>query len=511
MSLVPAILLNPLGLLVGAALTVVGVRLLRSLVRAKVAWWPNVASPLLLYGPALGLLCASWWGGGPVMFGYGEDRWLVNVAWSVLVFFAATSVLAVARKFFQSHVVREELGIKVPDLLLDGARYLLWVAMVFAVVGGIWGRTDWFSTLFTASAVGTVILGFALQETLANFFAGVSLLTERIYTPGDWIALGETEGEVLRISRRSTQIRTRTHDILTLANRQIGAGPVRNLSRPDGLHAEFVVVSAPYDAPPNKVRAALAAAAQACPQVLREPAPRIRLHRYGDSGIDYQLKIFMRDVAGAPDIRSAVQVQVWYEFRRADISFPYPVRELRRLPDAAPTQLTPETVRASLQATSLFAALPDPVLQELATGTRTLDYADGEGIVEEGAPGDACYVVYAGRVVVSVAGASAQRKVAELGPGSLFGEMSLLTGESRSASVHAVGDVRLLALSSGVLGSALQQHADLAQDLAEMVTLRREGLVEARAQLDADTKARVARETVKLSALIRRFLHLPLK
>ena len=509
MNLVPAVLLNPLGLLVGIALLGFGVKLLRSLVRAKVAWWPNVAAPLLLYGPALGLLLASWWGGGPVIFGEGEERWLVNVAWSILVFFAATSALSVARKFLQSHVVREELGIRMPELLLDGARYLLWVAMIFVVVGGIWGREDWFSTLFTASAVGTVILGFALQETLANFFAGVSLLAERIYAPGDWVVLGDIEGEVLRISRRSTQLRTRSHDIVTLANRQIGAGAVRNLSRPDGLHAEFVVLSAPYDAPPNKVRDALAAALQACPRVLRDPPPRIRLQRYADSGIDYQIKFWLRDVAAMHDIRSDVQVQVWYEFRRAGISFPYPVRELRRLADAVPTQLSPEASRVRLQATNLFATLPDAVLAQLAAGTRTLDFGDGECVVAEGAPGDTCYVVDAGRVVVSVAGGAAQRKVAELGPGSMFGEMSLLTGEVRSASVHALGDARLLALSSDVLGPALQQHPELAQMLAELVTLRREGLVEARLQLDADTKARVARETVKLGALIRSFLRLP--
>lgn len=273
MTVLSTVPLNPLGLLVGLVLLGVGVKFLRSLVRANVAWWPSVAVPLLLYGPAIGMLLASAWAGGPVFFGAGEERWLVNLAWSILVFFAATSVFSVVRKFLQSNVVREELDILVPELLLDAARYLLWVGMIFFVVGGIWGRTDWFSTLFTASAVGTVILGFALQETLANFFAGVSLLAERVYAPGDWVVVGDVEGEVLRISRRSTQLRTRSHDIATLANRQIGAGVVRNLSRPGGLHAELLTVSAPYDAPPNKVRDALAAALKACPRVLDEPAP----------------------------------------------------------------------------------------------------------------------------------------------------------------------------------------------------------------------------------------------
>jgi CRP-like cAMP-binding protein len=168
-----------------------------------------------------------------------------------------------------------------------------------------------------------------------------------------------------------------------------------------------------------------------------------------------------------------------------------------------------EAVRARLEATSLFATLPGDVLDALAAGTQTLDYGDGECVVAEQTPGETCYVVDAGRVVVTVAGSSAQRKVAELGAGSMFGEMSLLTGETRTASVHALGDARLLALSAGVLGPALREHPELAQTLADLVTLRREGLSEARAQLDDDTRARVSRESVKLGAAIRRFLHLP--
>jgi small-conductance mechanosensitive channel/CRP-like cAMP-binding protein len=506
--LVAAAPFDPLGLAVGLVLLLVGALLLRALVRARALWWSAAAAPLLLFGPAIGLLLGSWWAGGPVLFGGEPDHEIANLAWSVLAFFGATSLLAVVRKFLQSRIVREELGIRVPDLLLDAGRLLLWVAMSFVVVGVIWGRTDLLTPLFTASAVGTVILGLALQETLVNFFAGVTLLTEGIYAPGDWVVIGEVEGEVVRMTRRSTQILTRSHDVVTLGNRQVASGPVRNLSRPGGVHNEVVVVSAPYEVPPNRVREALAAALRATPQVLAEPPSRVRLHAYGASGIDYEVRFAVGDMRAIPDIRSAVQVRIWYEFRRAGITFPYPVREVRRLAEADDGRLSVEGARERLRASPLLGALPSEVLDRLADAARTELYADGECVVREGEEGDACYIVDEGRVVVSVAATGAEQQVSELGPGGLFGEMGMLTGEPRSATVSARGDCRLLVLSSAALADALAEAPDLANTLAEVVALRREGLTQARAALDATAQARVARERGRLGALIRRFLKL---
>src|SRR5207244_788527 len=108
--------------------------------------------------------------------------------------------------------------------------------------------------LFTASAVGTIIVGLALQETLANFFAGIGIVSEGTYHLGDWVWLGEEEGEVVHISRRTTKIKTRTNDVVTMPNRLVAANKVRNQSLPTTVHAEMLYVNAPYRVPPNRVR-----------------------------------------------------------------------------------------------------------------------------------------------------------------------------------------------------------------------------------------------------------------
>jgi small-conductance mechanosensitive channel/CRP-like cAMP-binding protein len=497
----------PIALGLGVVGFLVGLWVLRRLIRRGVPWWSSVAAPLLLFGPALALLGGA--RGQGLSATPGAEHWAANVAWSVLVFFGATAAFGLVRAFLQSRLVVEELGVRIPGLLLDTARYVLWIAMIFVVVGGIWNRTEWFGPLFTASAVGTVILGFALQETIANFFAGIGLVTDRVYGIGDWIWIGEVEGEIVAINRRSTRVRTRTNDVVTISNRMVVSSVVRNQSKPDPIHAEFLYVLAPYDVPPNHVKAVLRRAVDEVPKVLRTPPPVIRLVKFADSGVEYQVKIFLTDLAAIPDVKSDVMVQIWYHFRRAGITIPFPVREIRQGVAGPRESASPEAVLARLKSVPFFEPLSGETFALLARGARSVEFGARERVVQQGEAGDSCYVVDAGRVEVLVADGGAERQVAVLGPGDLFGEMSLLTGEPRTATVRTLEDARLVTVDAGTLGEVLQHSPELSHRLAEIATLRREGLLEARAALDAEARARVAASTRRLGELIRRFFSLP--
>jgi small-conductance mechanosensitive channel/CRP-like cAMP-binding protein len=499
-----------LGALVGGVLTVAGVLALRTLVRRQVPWWPAVAGPLLLFGPAIGLILGTWREGGPLLFGRGAPV-TTNAGWGILVFFGAASVFGIVRSFLQSRIVTEELGIKIPDLLLDGARWIFWMLMLFVVVGLIWRRTEWLTALFTASAVGTVIVGLALQETLANLIAGVSLLSERTYAIGDWVWLGDEEGEVVGISRRSTRLLTRNGDVLVLPNRTVAMGKIRNQSLPTPVHADTVQVVAPFDVPPNRVRLVLRQALREVPAVLADPPPRLRLKRWLEHGLEYEVKLWTKEIAALPDVRSDTLIQAWYHLRRAGIETPVPARELRRgapIARGAPPDAAAAAVRARLAAVPFFASMPEDLLEALSRGAKVLAYGAGEHVVKQGDAGDACYVVEEGTVAVDVTEGAGSRQVAVLEPGDLFGEMSLLTGEPRTASVRALEDATLVRLGADSLRDALSKAPELANRLAEAASMRREGLAQARASLDAAGRARVDAEKRRLGALIRRFFRL---
>lgn len=506
-----------LGWTAGAAVAVVAllvaISFVKLLARMKVAWWPSLVAPAAALGPALGLLAGAWLTRGDlaaVAFWSPEGHPAARVGWSLLLFFCATGAYGLVTRFLTSRLVVEELGLRIPEVFIDLGRFVLWVIMVFVIVGGIWQRSDLFTALFTAGAATTLVLGLALQDTIKNFIAAWAIVGEGVYTIGDWVWLGEDEGEVVSVTRRTTKVRTRQGDIVTVPNNLVTASKVRNQSKPTRAHAETVRVLAAYDAPPNRVRDCLHRAVREVPKLLQSPPPALRLRHFADSAVEYEAKVWMDDVGAKDDILSDLRVQIWYHFQREGIEFPYPVRELRRRTEAKePPEAKARAVFDRLKSVPFFGALPEDVLAVLARDASIVRFGAGERVVLQGEAGDACYVVDDGKLSVLIAEGRTEQQVAVLSTGDLFGEISLLTGEPRAATVRAIGDARLVVVGSSSLRTALERSPELATRLAEVATLRREGLLEARVALDAAARARVDAQSHRLRELIRRFFKLP--
>ncbi len=452
-----------IGIGVGLLGVVIGQAILRMLVRLRVPWWGSVAAPLLIVGPAIGILVGTWLHAGDlgaVALG-GEDAWTAaKIGWSIVVFLAANTVFEIVRAFLASHVVQDELGLRIPSLLFDLARLILWVIVVFVIISRIWHAERTVAAALGVSAGLSLAVALAMQETFKNFIAGLAIVTEGMYKIGDWIWVGEDEGEVIAISRRTTKLRTRSSDVITIPNNLVTTGKVRNESRPTTVHAEFVYVSAAYDAPPNRVRDVLRRALLEVPKVLTNPAPLCRVVKFADSGIDYQVKFWITDIAGLSDIRSDVMIQIWYHFQRDRIEFPYPVREVRRRATlATPAEERARAVLARLRAVPFFQALPDDLIGVLARDADFVDYGAGERVVQQHDAADACYVVESGRLAVLISDGTHERQVAVLEAGELFGEMGLLTGEPRTATVRAIDDSRLVVVGSSSLSLGAREVA----------------------------------------------------
>ncbi len=514
---VPLALSGLLGWTAGAAVAVlalvVAISFVKLMARMKVAWWPSLVAPAAALGPALGLLAGAWLTQGELAamaFWAPQGHPAARVGWSLLLFFSATGAYGLVTRFLTSRLVVEELGLRIPEVFIDLGRFVLWVIMVFVIVGGIWQRSDLFTALFTAGAATTLVLGLALQDTIKNFIAAWAIVGEGVYTIGDWVWLGEDEGEVVSVTRRTTKVRTRQGDIVTVPNNLVTASKVRNQSKPTRAHAETVRVQVAYDAPPNRVRDCLHRAVREVPKLLQAPAPAFRLRQFADSGVEYEAKVWMDDVGAKDDILSDLRVQIWYHFQREGIEFPYPVREIRqRVAAAEPPEVKARAIFTRLQSVPFFGALPEEVLALLARDASIVRFGAGERVVLQGEPGDACYVVDDGKLSVVIAEGRTEQQVAVLSTGDLFGEISLLTGEPRGATVRAIGDARLVVVGSSSLRTALERSPELATQLAEVATLRREGLLEARAALDAASRARVDAQSHRLRELIRRFFKLP--
>jgi small-conductance mechanosensitive channel/CRP-like cAMP-binding protein len=527
MTAEPAAVAWGVGIVVALAGLFVGGYFVKLLARHRVAWWPALIGPAAAFGPGIGLLVGSYLATGTLDSlafwvrsveadpAKGIDAVVgataaARAGWSFIAFFGAIGAYGLVARFLLSRIVTEELGLRIPEVFIDLGRVVLWAAMAFVVVGFIWQRTDFFSALFTVSAVSGAVILFALKDTFTNFISAWTIFGEGIFSIGDWIVVGDDEGEVISITRRTTKIRTRAGDAVTIPNGQVTSGKVRNESRPTPAHAEYMHVQVAYDAPPNRVRDILRRAVLEVPQIVSEPAPKFRLKNFSESGIDYQVKAWIEDIAHIPDILSDLRVQIWYHFQREGIEFPYPVREIRRrAAQASDPAAKSRSIHERLKSVPFFEALPEHLLALLSRDAGLVGFGAGERVVQVGEAGDTCYVVDAGRLAVLVSDGQIDRQVHEFRPGDLFGEMSLLTGEPRSATVRALEDSQLVSVGSSALRAALERAPELALRLAEVATLRREGLLHARAALDAAARARVEAGSHRLRELIKRFFKLP--
>jgi small-conductance mechanosensitive channel len=388
----------------------------------------------------------------------------------------------------------------VPKILPDVA---VLTAFFFGVLLILYYRTNLDITgLFTTSALLTVVIGLALQDTLGNLFAGLALQTERSFRVGDWVRFAAHEGVVSDVSWRATKIRTRDNDLVVVPNTVIGKDVLLNYSQPSLVHAITCEVGCHYRHPPGDVIAALHEAASQTEGVLPRPRAAVRTVAFGDSAITYQLRCWIKDYAVEPDIRSDLMTRIWYVFDRRGIEIPFPIRsvfvhEVTAERRAAHERAETERVQGRLRRCDLFEMLSEPELAQLAGRVRVEKYFTGETVIRQGDTGDSIYVIDEGRVEVlaEVAG-DGERRIAEMESPAFFGEMSMMMDEPRSATVRALVPTRFLVIDRESFRDTLQGNPGIAARLSETLAHRNR-------ELDA---ARVSRAEEPMATEERRIL-----
>jgi small-conductance mechanosensitive channel/CRP-like cAMP-binding protein len=360
--------------------------------------------------------------------------------------------------------------------------------------------------LLTTSAVGAVVVGFALQDTLGNLFAGLAIQIEKPFRVGHWIAIGDREGQVQEITWRATKLRTKAGQFLIVPNGVISKEPILNYSEPTIPTQLEVEIGASYNTPPNEVKAALRVALANSPLVLTTPPPAIRLQDFAASAITYRLEFWVADYAIDREARDQVRSNIWYTFRRHNIEIPYPIQiEYSREEEPSRSSAAIADAASRLGAIALFATVSPDCRLELARDAHERLFSAGEAIVRQGEPGSSMFVVLSGhaRVLIDPSG----QEVATIEPGRFFGEMSMLTGEPRTATVRAVDDVRALEISAERFRALAIEQPDLVDHISRVVSSRRAELDEVRAA--ALTSAAVASAPRTLLGRIQKFLRLP--
>ncbi|MBI3181076.1 MAG: mechanosensitive ion channel family protein [Myxococcales bacterium] len=323
--------------------------------------------------------------------------------------------------------------------------------------------------LLATSAILSVVLGLALQDTLGNLFAGLSLQLGRPFQVGDFVTVGDHTGRIVQLAWRATRIETFRREVVTLPNNVVAKQAVVSFSAGSDPIGVDLHVGVSYRAAPDLVRSVILEVLRAIPRVLADPPPTCRVWSYDDSAVRYQVRFWLADYAESERARGELLSRLWYRFSREGIEIPFPQRTLHLVSPASGEDSAAR--RELVRSVGLFSALSEKERDRLAGDLCPRRFGDGERIIAEGAEGDTFYLVAHGEVSVRLGQTEAE--VARLGRGHHFGEMSLLTGEQRSATVVALGDAVLYELDRPAFARLFEQNPGLARALSALLAERR--------------------------------------
>jgi small-conductance mechanosensitive channel/CRP-like cAMP-binding protein len=338
-------------------------------------------------------------------------------------------------------------------------------------------------SLLTGSAVVTAVLGLALRDTLGNLFAGIAIQAQRPFEIGDWIQFDDNQahiGRVVEVNWRATKVITLDLVEVVVPNGTLGMGRITNFTKPLPLSRRSIYVHAAYDVPPQRVHEVILVAIANAWGVLKEPPPSVVTHAFDERGVQYWVRFFTIEFGTRDRVDGGVRDCVWYALNRAGMSIPGPLRTitLRRNETTAVAGEAPADRRErALRSLPLFAELLDDDVRRLADLSQTRLFAPHEVVVREGDPAHEMFVVLRGRLTVSVHRPDVNTVgVSEIGPNEIFGEMALLTGANRSATVRADEECELLVIAADTFRGLLAASPDLAERVHALSRARKANL-----------------------------------
>ncbi|MGI9596506.1 MAG: mechanosensitive ion channel domain-containing protein, partial [Acidimicrobiales bacterium] len=360
------------------------------------------------------------------------------------------------------------------QLLLALPRFVTMLVATWLLVGVVWGVD--LSGLLTALGVTSLVVSFALQDTLSGLASGLLLLGDQPFRPGDWIRSGDIEGVVVDVNWRTTHIRTRGGDMIIVPNSQLAAASITNYTSPEPLHRVVVPVQVAYVNPPTLAKAMLLDAAAGTPGVLSDPAPLVRVTQIDDPLMGYEVHMWVDDYAIAPSVATEFGTLVWYQSHRHGVPLPSPAQDLYLydgVAAGAAGEPTTSDIRRSLQRAPLLASLPDDQLDRLANDAKANRFSVGEVLVDSQSPSQDLMVIVAGRAEVRLTGADDSTAViSEVTAPQVVGAVEAPGGDGTLA-VQAVTDCEVIELEASVAAEIGSRNAEMAAALNRIAEVRR--------------------------------------
>jgi small-conductance mechanosensitive channel/CRP-like cAMP-binding protein len=405
------------------------------------------------------------------------------------------------------------LGIRAPQILRD----VLTAGAALIAVIAIANRLGFpVSGLITTSAILTAVIGFSLQDTLGNIMGGLALQMDTSIQVGDWIKVGDVRGRVSDMRWRYTAIETRNWDTVVVPNSMLVKQQFtiegRRMGQPTQTR-RWVYFNVDFRFEPTTVIDLIDGALTAAPidRIAAEPRPNCILMDLHESYGRYAVRYWLTDLAADDVADSVVRARIFFALRRASIPLSIPAHAIFVTEDSVARKSEKEAREQerrlhALGQLEMFDAIGEETRVRLAERLRYAPFARGEAMTRQGTEGHWLYMIIEGEVSVRIAKDGIEREVARLRAGNFFGEMSLLTGAPRSATVVALTDVECYRLDKAAFEDILRARPEIAEGVAAILAKRRTGLIAVQDDLDATSRERrIVEERVDILHKIRDF------
>jgi small-conductance mechanosensitive channel/CRP-like cAMP-binding protein len=393
-------------------------------------------------------------------------------------------------------VVLLSLRLRPPRILRD-----LLVAFAYIIVGITLlsiPKVD-ITGIVATSAVLTAVIGLSFQDTLGNMMGGMALQMERAFGVGDWIRVDGQEGIIKDIRWRHTSIETRNWDTIVIPNSALMKSQVTVLGRRTGQphqHRQWVYFNVDFRCSPAEIIDVVETAlrAEPIPNVASTPPPNCVLMDFKESYCSYAVRYWLTDLAVDDPTNSVVRTRIYFALKRANIPLSIPAHALfvteeeQKRGDRKRAQEIEKRSRV-LKRVELFHSLTDEERHALAGRLRIAPFVRGEAMTRQGAQAHWLYVITQGDAEVRVSlDGNLSEHVATLHAGDFFGEMGMMTGEPRTATVIAASEVECYRLDKDAFHDILRSRPQIAEDISQVLARRRVELEAAREDLNEEAK-----------------------
>ncbi len=375
-------------------------------------------------------------------------------------------------------------------------------------------------SIVATSAVITAVVAFAMQDTLGNILGGLALQLDNSIQIGDWIKVDDIIGRVVDIRWRSTLVETRNWETVVFPNSQLMKNKFMVLGRRSDQPVQWrrwIWFGVSLEVTPARVVGAVEDAVRQAEigNVARKPAPNCVLMEIDKGYARYALRYWLTDLAVDDPTDGAMRWHVYTALERAGIKLALEeqsvhfIKENEKYEEAVHQRELTRRIK-TIRHVELFAQMNQDELHKLAEHLKYAPFAKGNIISRQGAIAHWLYIIINGEAEVFLEAAKGERRVLNvLSKGNFFGEMGMMTGAPRTASVIARTDVECYRLDKAAFEEIILERPGIAEEISHILVERRAQLDSALQNLDEETKHKtIHRQHNEVLETVKRFFGL---